>query len=375
MKNIIFIVSVLFFFGSCSKDETSGQEKTENESGNLIMLTDEQYQNAAIEIAKMERRTISSVLKLKGKTYLPPQNLVSVSVPMGGYLKSTGLLPGMYVRKGETLAVMEDMQYIQLQQDYLTAKAQLDFSETEFDRQKDLNQSKAVSDKIYEQTKNAYESQYILMKSLEEKLKLIDLNVNTLTPDNISKSIIIKSPISGFVSKVNVNVGKHMDPGSVLFELADLSDIHLVLTAFGEDMEKVAIGQQLAAYTNTDSGKKYPGKIILIGKDVSDDNAIQVHCHFLKSDDTILPGMFMNADIELAEKIVETLPDDAIVRFENKNYVFISKEKGKFEMLQVIVGDSENGFSEIRNSDILSNQYMVTKGAYFLLMALKNLDN
>jgi cobalt-zinc-cadmium efflux system membrane fusion protein len=60
---------------------------------------------------------------VNGKIDVPPQNMVSISVPLGGYLKSTKLLEGMHISKGEVIAIMEDQQYIQLQQDYLTAKA------------------------------------------------------------------------------------------------------------------------------------------------------------------------------------------------------------------------------------------------------------
>ena len=76
------------------------------------------------------RKEISSILKLNGIVDVPPQNMVSISVPLGGYLRSTSLLPGMHVRKGDVIAVMEDQQYIQLQQDYLTAKAKIGFCGT-----------------------------------------------------------------------------------------------------------------------------------------------------------------------------------------------------------------------------------------------------
>lgn len=377
MKRIVIIINIILFFAACGNKKT--QENTTSipavTNENIVTLTPEQFKNAGIELGKIETHNISSVLKLNGKIDVPPQNMVSVSVPMGGYLKSTKLLPGMHISKGQVLAVMEDPQYIQLQQDYLTAKAQFAFTESEYLRQKDLNESKAASDKIFQQAKSTYQTQHILVKSLEQKLQLTGLNPRNITADNISKSINIYSPISGFVSSVNVNIGKYVTPSDVLFDLVNPSDIHLNLTVFDRDIQKLSIGQKVIAYTNTNPDKKYDCEIILISKDISTENATQVHCHFKQYDKTLLPGMFMNADIEISGSNTNALPDDAIVRFDNKHYVFTTKDNKQFEMTEVLLGHSENGFTEILNTENLTNQNIAVKGAYSLLMALKNVGD
>jgi cobalt-zinc-cadmium efflux system membrane fusion protein len=270
------------------------------------------------------------------------------------------------------LAVIEDAQYIQLQQDYLTAKAQFALTESEYNRQRELNQSKATSDKVFEQAKANYQTQLVLIKSLEEKLKLIGLNPQKLTADNISNSINIYSPITGFVSAVNVNIGKYVTASDVLFELVNPSDIHLSLSVFEKDINKLSIGQKLLAYTNTNPNKKYACEIILISKNLTIQGSAEVHCHFEQYDKSLLPGMFMNAEIELSGNNANALQDEAIVRFENKQYVFISKGNNQFEMQRVQTGNTENGFTEIIIPDKLTNQTFVTKGAYNLLMTMKN---
>jgi cobalt-zinc-cadmium efflux system membrane fusion protein len=85
---------------------------------------------------------------------------------------------------------------------------------------------------------------------LEEKLRLIHINPNSLHENNISKSIRIYSPIDGFVSKVNVNIGKYVTPSDVLFELVNPADIHLNLKIFEKDLNKIFIGQNVVSYTN-----------------------------------------------------------------------------------------------------------------------------
>ena len=373
MKNLFIIFSVLFLNTSC-KNNKPAEEIKSTETGNTITLTDAQMNNAHIETGSIQQKEIASLLKVNGRIDVPPQNMVSVSVPLGGYLKSTQLLPGMHINKNEVIAVVEDNQYIQLQQDYLTAKAELSLNESEYNRQKDLNASKASSDKVFQQSQSAYETQKILIKSLEEKLKLVRINPNNLSINNISKSINVYSPIDGFVTKVNVNIGKYVTPGDVLFELVNPSDIHLNLKVFEKDLDKIFIGQPLVSYTNNNPEKKYPGDIILISKDVSPDGIIEVHCHFDNYDKNLFPGMYMNAEIELKNKMHNVLPDEAFVRFEGKEYIFENTGKNKFEMNEVEIGKSENGFTEIISDKDLSGKTVVTKGAYTLLMSLKNTE-
>lgn len=371
MKQLIIFLTVALMLASCNSktDEPKAAVQT---SENIVTLTDAQLKNAGIQTGKLEQQAISSVLKVNGKIDVPPQNMVSISVPLGGYLKSTKLLPGMHVNKGEVLAVMEDQQYIQLQQDYLTAKAQFSFNESEYNRQKELNQSKATSDKVFEQTKATYLSQNILIKSLEQKLQLINLNPDRISANNISRTINIYSPINGYVSGVNVNIGKFVNPADVLFELVNPSDIHLALTVFEKDMDKIAIGQKLMAYTNNEPDKKYPCTIILVSKNLSNERSAEVHCHFEQYNKTLLPGMFMTADIEVKSNNAKVLPDDAIVRFENKQYVFIAKGKNQFEMVEVKTGNSENDYTEIMVDEKFAADTFVLKGAYNLLMKIKN---
>ena len=372
MTRLIKLIVVVFMLASCGSDKTAEKTQSPKTIKNEVILTAEQYKVAGIQMGSIGQQFLSSVLKVNGKIDVPPQNMVSISVPLGGYVKSTALLPGVHVQKGEVLAVIEDQQYIQIQQDFLTAKAQFGFNESEYNRQKELNISKATSDKVFEQTKATYLSQVALIKSLEQKLELIGLNPSKINTSNISKSINVYSPINGFVSAVNINIGKYVTPSDVLFELVNPVDIHLALTVFEKDVNRLSIGQKVMAYTNTNPSKKYPCTILLLSKKISDDRAVVIHCHFELYDKTLLPGMYMNADIEVTAANASALPDDAIVRFENKQYVFIAKGNNRFVMQEVETGSSEKGFTEIKQPDKLANQPVAVKGAYSLLMAMKN---
>ena len=373
MKNS-FLFSLMLLC-ACSNPGKTGDTPGATVNENNVQLTDAQFQSAGIVTGKPEQRSISSVLAVNGAIDVPPQNMVSISVPLGGYLKSTQLLPGMRVRKGQSIAVMEDQQYIQLQQDYLTAKTNLAFLESEYNRQKDLNASKAASDKVFQQAQANYTGGKVLVKSLSEKLKLISINPETLDENSLSRSINLYSPIDGYVSKVNVNIGKYASPTDVLFEIVNPADIHLALTVFEKDIDKLHAGQKLTAYTNGNPSKKYNCEIILIGKDLEQDRSVEVHCHFEQYDSTLIPGMFMNAVIEVQNRTASALPEDAVVSYESRQYVFAAKSAREFEMVEVQTGIAENGYVEIAwPKPELANGTYATKGAYTLLMKMKNTE-
>ena len=114
----------------------------------------------------------------------------------------------------------------------------------------------------------------------------------------------------------------------------------------------------------------------MIGKELTQDRNIEVHCHFERYDNTLIPGMFMNADIQTKSNIVLTLPSDAIVTYENKTYVFIQRSNNSFEMMEIKTGLFQNGYTEVLSDDssMLENARFVTSGAYSLLMKMKNTE-
>lgn len=372
MKQYLYISIISLATLACGHAKKAEPAAETAALGNVITLTDAQVKNAGIVTGKIEPREISSVLKLNGMIDVPPQNMVSISVPLGGYLQSTTLLPGMHVNKGDVIAVMEDQQYIQLQQDYLTAKARITLLENEYYRQKELNESKASSDKVFQQAEADYKTQKVLLSALAQKLQLAGINVSQLNENNISKSVNIHSPINGFVTKVNVNIGRYVSPTEVLFELVNPTDIHLALKVFEKDVDKLFIGQKVLAYTNNQPEKKYDCEVLLIGRDISPDRNTDVHCHFEAYDKTLIPGTYMNAEVQVKNKRAQVLPEDAVVRFENKNYVFTKQAANQFAFTEVHTGIAENGFVEVEDAENLANSEMVVKGAYSLLMSLKN---
>ena len=202
-SNQIFAIAGISLMLACTankKEEqksVTSQAKQDSAIQNIVTLTGEQLKSANLSIGQVQNKDMHQILKVNGLIDVPPSNIVSISIPLGGYLKKTNLIPGMFVKKGALLAVIEDPIYIQLQQDYLTAKSRFAYLEADYIRQRDLNATKSTSDKIYQLAKSDFESQKYLVKSLQEKLKLIGIDPSQLNETTISRAINFNSPING----------------------------------------------------------------------------------------------------------------------------------------------------------------------------------
>ena len=375
MKNIIILTSLFIGFNACSgeKGETPKESTAPESSIEKVSLTEVQLKQANLTIGTLQKKSLSAELKLNGVVDVPPQNMVSVSFPVGGYLKSTKLIPGMHVSRGELIAIMEDQSLIQLQQDYLMAKSKGEYLNQELDRQAILSENKVNAEKVYQQAVADFNNNQVLLKGLSEKLKLIGLNPDKLTIETISRSVPVLSPINGFVSKVNVNIGKFVNPSDVLFELINPDDIHVALTVFEKDIEKIRIGQKVKLNVADDPKNQYDGEVILVTRNLDENRSGVIHCHYEMKPKNLMPGMFINATLEVAATDLWSVPEDAVARFGNKEFIFESTGKGEFNMLEVKTGIRQKGFVELVGDPALwQDKQIVLHNAYTLLGKLKN---
>ncbi len=380
---IITVLSNLLFFG-CNKQTATIEieERHHEENENRVELSATQYKVAGIELGKVEQKNLSSIIKVNGALEAPPQSLISISAILGGFVKSTDLLHGSRVTKGDTVVVMEHPDYIQLQQDYLVSKSKLVYLELEFARQKGLQEKNVSSAKTFQQTTADYKSIKARVNALEGKLALIGINAEQLEKsEEISRSVTIRSPIDGYVSKVNINIGKYVNPADVMFEIVNTEHLHVELTVFEKDINKIKEGQRIRFMLPNEDDKERLAFVYLIGKSIGGDRTVKVHGHLDKEDEQFLPGMFVKAFVEIADKLVNALPEQAIVQSGGKHYIYVLKEKrvennqemSDFEMIEVQKGITEGLYVEIAlpdTFDINSNQ-IVLKGAYSLLSKMK----
>ncbi len=372
MKKIYSILIILTLNIACqSKKEEALPVKSLKD--NVVELTKKQLNNSKIKVGSLTQSPLSTTIKVNGKITLAPNAMASVSMPLGGYIKNIKVMPGMVIKKGQILAVIEDQSYVQIQHDYLTTKQQLAFASKDYARQKELNASQAVSEKNFQLSESEFAKQRITLKSLEEKLKLIQINPGTLTANSISKSVNIYAPISGMITKVDVNIGKYVSATDILFQIMDNQSMYAKLNVFEKDAANLSIGQKIKVFTNSQPDVFYETKIEFVNKSYSDESAIEVYAKIFNTTKKLIPGNYINALIQIDNNNAFILNNDAIVDYEGKKFVFIQNEnKNTFSMQEVQLGTITDKVSEIINYDMLQNKSIVIGDAYTLLMVLKN---
>ena len=379
----IVILAALLTFSSCNGNKKSAvaEEETEVIPEDIVELRDDQIKLANIETGAIELRSMSGTLKVNGTVSVAPQNLATVSMPMGGFVKSTNLMPGNAVQKGQTLAIIENQEFIDIQQNYLEAKNRSELAKAEYERQKELFKSDVSSQKNMQQVTSDYNSLKVQVKALEQKLSLVGINPFKLNEDNMSRSVALVSPITGYVKAVNVSIGKSVSASDVLFEIVNSDKLFLELTLFEKDADKVSNGEKIRFFINNET-EQHEALIYQTGKSINNDKTYKVYANVIGRCENMLPGMYVNAQIQAKSNQVTSVPSASIVSFDDKDYIFVhdkdkvenGKKMTEYRMIQIQKGVSDDGFTEITLPEGFNfkEAKVVVKGAYNLLSAKKN---
>lgn len=391
MKNSKYILKIVVALSitlwACGgvEEETAHEDHHEEES-DVVELTLAQYENAGVEMGKVQMRTISGTISASGLLDVPPQSKVSISAPMGGFVKSTDLLPGSRIEKGQVVAVMQHADYIELQQEYLENLSQVSFLKTELERQEELSKENVNAKKAVQQARANYEKTAATVQGLKAKLQMLNVNIGSLEKGNLQNTVNLYAPISGYVTKVNTNIGAFVSPTDVLFEIVNTQKLHVELTVFEKDVPLLKIGQRVL-FTLANEQQYRVAKVHLIGREISADRSVQIHCDIDKQDRELIPGMYLKAIVETDSAHVTAIPDEAVVNFEGKKYIFIEANEPKeekhhsgeeegmkhFQMIEVSTGETEHGFTEVKlPSNVTLQTNIVVKGAFSLLAKMKN---
>jgi cobalt-zinc-cadmium efflux system membrane fusion protein len=384
MKQLIFIAIVL---SACNnkKAPATGEKPT---SENTVEITQEQYQAIGIQLGSATIKPVSGQLRVTGYIDVPPQNLLSVTTQMGGIIVSTPLLQGSSVTKGEVIAVLENQDYVQLQQDYLESRSLLELNEAEYQRQETLASQNVNSRKTLQQARNQYQVAQARESALRQRLQLININAASLTAANIRSRINIYAPVSGYVTKVNVNNGKFVNPNDVMFEIVNGNELHVELNVFEKDAASLKTGQQVRFRLTGDSTDR-KAVIQLVGREIKPDKTITVHA-IATGSNAFVPGTYLTAQIAIGQTDALTLPESAVVDYSGKKYIFVTAgtpghegEKFQtdppagttyqFDMEEVTTGNDDSGFIQVElphNKDLKGK--IVINGTYDLLSKLKN---
>jgi membrane fusion protein, heavy metal efflux system len=368
----IAIILILTIF-SCKNKEDKKEEITAPQ--NIISLNEAQQKASKIQLGTIETLTFEKEIALKGKIALNPNSTVSVALPTSGIVKNIYVKIGDRVRSGQVLATLYNREMVEIQQDYLTAKSNNTYLSKDFQRQKELNESKAVSDKAFHQSDRDFQINQINLQALKQKLINLNINPSNLHSKNIKESIPATSQNNGVISKMNIHKGQFLQEGEALMEIASTSGATAVFSVYEKEIPYVAVGQSIEVYTLNNPFKS-KCMIKSISPVMKEDNSLDVFCDLVNPSFSIIGNAVIYGKLTSRKAEGKALPKEAIVQFEGKNYIFKKLQNQSFEMVEVIVGSTKDNQVEIEfvNSKEDTNNQWVISGAYALLMSLKNVE-
>jgi cobalt-zinc-cadmium efflux system membrane fusion protein len=190
-----------------------------------------------------------------------------------------------------------------------------------------------------------------------------------------------------------VNIGKFVNPSDVLFEIVDTEHLHAELIVFEKDVLKIKIGQKVR-FTLANETRERMATVYLIGREIREDRTVRIHCHIDTEDKELLPGMYLSALVETGGALVPALPNEAVISYQGRKYIFVLSEEihqegqqdesasskveqpredsQHFSMVEIQTSNSELGYTEVTVPDSVSNSQIVIKGAYSILSKMKN---
>lgn len=347
-KNISSLISIfclILIASGCSKKTGDGEEKEMTEEAGheehaegphekMVMLNEAQVLNAGIDTGWFEMKNLSEVINANGYTKLPPQNQAEVSVQFPGTIKTIKVIEGQFVKKGQTLATLESMAYnnmrlerAKLLQELQASESNIEYLKLEYARQKELSDENVTAKKVLQKVTSDLKTEESKIKALNSQVAILGQNIMIGGSAN-SPVINIVSPISGNVTDIDVTIGSSAEEGKPLFHIVDNSMMHVDLLVYEKDLFKVKPGQKVRFILTNQNNEEIGGEIFGIGKAFENDTkAVAVHAT-IANDKMLIPGMYINALIDVGASQVQALPIEAVIKAEGKEFIFVWEKEG-----------------------------------------------
>lgn len=343
--------------------------------GHSLVLSPAQYRAAGITTGSFTYQNMTSDVLATGVVDVPPQSYASVSAVLGGYVQQVKVLPGQFVAKGAVVAVLRHPDYLKLQQEYLQARARLQFLRQELARQQELNAEEVGAKRRLQQAQAEYQTEQATEQALAGQLRLLGIAPQRVRAAALTPSVTLTTPISGYVKVVNVNPGQFVNPQDVVAEIVDRSDLHLQLKVFDKDIAKVHPKQTvLFKLTDNQASPPQQATVFLVGKAFDNEaRTVTVHAHLHENESTnLLPGQYVAARIQTAGTRLRTLPEEAVIQAGNVSYIYArlpqpTAEGYHFQRHRVKAGPVQHGDIAVTLLDPLpDSMQVVQQGAYYL---------
>jgi len=368
------LVATAMLLASCGTPPADQARAAPPAAPNQVAMSAAQQRAAGIALGSFDHQNMSTEVQANGSVEVPPQNRVSVSAIMGGYVQTVRVLPGQRVAAGAVLATLRAPEYLTLQQQYLQSKARVRFLNEDLQRQQILDMEDVGAKRKLQLARADFATEQATLRTTAAQLRLLGISPERLAATGQPvASVPLTTPIGGYVKAVNINPGQYVNPQDVLVEVLNRDDLHLELKVFEKDVARVQPGQLiLFKVQNTGRSDEYTARVFLVGKAFDDQaRTVSVHAHLVPERHDLLPGQFVAARIQAGGQRVRTLPEAALIQAGELSYIYrrVSQDSGRtvYRRVRVHAGPPQHGDVAVTPLDPLPDTtQLVRRGAFFI---------
>jgi Cu(I)/Ag(I) efflux system membrane fusion protein len=314
-----------------------------------VKLSPGKIQRTGVKSEPAARRVIRTIVRAPGTIALDERRISVIAMRSESFvLKVTDVTTGSHVVKGQPLMEIYSPSVTSAAAEYLTTIT-----------------SKMTSGDV----------QY----GRGSRQRLMNLDVPDAAISAIEKnrtvptSIEWTAPRDGIVLERNAIEGMRVQPGGVLFRIADHSVVWALIDVAERDLGAIAVGQPVTVKARSFPGREFTGKVEVIYPEINKETrTARVRIELKNPDLILLHDMYVEAEIGVGNPDpVLAIPESAVLDTGSWQSVLIDKGEGRFEPREVKLGHRGSGFVEIRQG--LADGEPVVVSANFLIDAESNL--
>ena len=300
MKSYFVYLTAALMMAACSGGNSSDVDSQTSDSVDKSDSVEIKANADSVGIDGVSSATnVANSPTFNGVIMVSPQQNATVSLTMGGKVHSLKVMPGQAVARGQVIASIDNPEYIDLQQTYLDASAQTEYLEKEYKRQSDLSANDASSQKKMQQSKAEYLSMHSRLSAAASRLKTLGVNPASVKLNGIQPYLLVKAPINGFVTNLNVNLGKYLDAGEPICDVINKSQPLIQLTVYERELNLMRVGRPVEFRVNGMGKKTFNAQIVSIDQSVdAKDYSIKVYAKVMASSSDFRPGMYIRAKLK-----------------------------------------------------------------------------
>ena len=313
--------------------------------------------------------------KMKG------QNDVTVTPQVSGQLMKICVTEGQQVKKGQTLFIIDSrnaqLELEAAQANLQAALAQENSAKLEYESNKNLFDKKIVSSYMLSNSENSYKQAQAAVAQARASVNRAKVNLGFCT---------ITANVSGVIGEIPVRVGDQVSPATQLTMLsgnttmdAEFSLTESIIEGMVQeginitDKEKYLANLPPATFVMK-NGTEYPhkGRIVSMSGVVNAaTGSLTLKVSFPNPEGHLYSGIQGTVVINLAESDVIVIPQNAVVRLQDKSIVYKVQADSTATAIDVTTADTGNGKDFIVTSGLNVGDRIVTTGANNVTEGLK----